>query len=155
MAALVAALVHHPRPRPSPPPVLAPSSRGVGRRRGRAAAHLRVKDPPRPVAAPAAAGVDASVARSVDDPGANAGAAAAAAAPDGDGAAAAGASRAAFPKTAAPAVAAVQRVCAAYDRALKKNPVATKAITSCVGFAVGDILAQLVASGSFDAFRSV
>ncbi|KAL4452113.1 hypothetical protein ABPG75_007775 [Micractinium tetrahymenae] len=51
-------------------------------------------------------------------------------------------------------IAAVQVACLAYDRAVKANPVLTKALTSFVGFAVGDRIAQGVAgAGPYDALR--
>lgn len=72
--------------------------------------------------------------------------------PDGRGGDASTAGAEAGP--AAGIIAAVKAACAAYDRAVKANPVLTKALTSLVGFAVGDRIAQGVAgAGPYDPFR--
>lgn len=41
----------------------------------------------------------------------------------------------------------VRTVLQKYDELLQRNPVMTKAVTSCVGFAIGDRLAQSVVGG--------
>jgi hypothetical protein len=54
----------------------------------------------------------------------------------------------------APALAALQPALAAYNRSLAAHPVRTKALTSFVGFALGDVLAQSLAAGlPFDPAR--
>lgn len=49
----------------------------------------------------------------------------------------------------------LQGVLQAYDHAVKKRPVLTKALTSFVGFALGDRIAQGFIPGAYDPFRSV
>ncbi len=46
-----------------------------------------------------------------------------------------------------------QSLLLAYDRAAKERPVITKALTSFIGFAVGDRIAQGVTAGPYDPFR--
>ena len=50
-------------------------------------------------------------------------------------------------------LAALKYVVKAYNHALIKHPVATKALTSFIGFAIGDRIAQSVGGAPFDAFR--
>ena len=47
----------------------------------------------------------------------------------------------------------LSQVVGAYQNALSKHPVTTKAITSLVGFAIGDRIAQTLGGGPFDVFR--
>lgn len=47
----------------------------------------------------------------------------------------------------------LQQLLAAYDATLRARPVRTKALTSLVGFALGDAIAQGMAPGGFDAVR--
>ncbi|PRW57029.1 hypothetical protein C2E21_4128 [Chlorella sorokiniana] len=54
---------------------------------------------------------------------------------------------------AASVVEAMRAACLAYDRAAKTQPVLTKALTSFVGFAIGDRIAQSVVAGPYDPFR--
>ncbi|GAB4819142.1 hypothetical protein N2152v2_006188 [Parachlorella kessleri] len=46
-----------------------------------------------------------------------------------------------------------QRLLRGYDAALRSNPVQTKALTSFVGFALGDVLAQGILGDGFDVLR--
>ncbi|KAI7842218.1 hypothetical protein COHA_004131 [Chlorella ohadii] len=48
---------------------------------------------------------------------------------------------------------ALRAACMAYDRAAKTRPILTKALTSFVGFALGDRIAQSVVAGPYDPFR--
>ncbi len=48
---------------------------------------------------------------------------------------------------------ALKSIAAVYNVALKKHPVATKALTSLIGFALGDRIAQQVGGAPFDIFR--
>lgn len=52
-------------------------------------------------------------------------------------------------------LAAARNACLLYDRAVKANPVLTKALTSFAGFAIGDRIAQSVLGTAFDPYRSV
>jgi hypothetical protein len=47
----------------------------------------------------------------------------------------------------------VAGVVKAYNDALTKHPVATKALTSLIGFAIGDRIAQTFGGGPFDVYR--
>jgi hypothetical protein len=42
----------------------------------------------------------------------------------------------------------------AYERALEETPLRTKALTSCVGLAVADVIAQASEGGSWDYMRT-
>lgn len=50
---------------------------------------------------------------------------------------------------------AFSKLVAAYLHALDKHPVATKAVTSLVGFAIGDNLAQSIGGAPFDVLRTL
>ena len=54
---------------------------------------------------------------------------------------------------AAPSNKSAGRLLEAYDRAVKANPTLTKALTSFVGFAVGDVIAQGFTTAAYDPFR--
>jgi hypothetical protein len=50
-------------------------------------------------------------------------------------------------------ISALHAVASSYDSALRVNPVVTKALTSFVGFALGDRLAQSIGGAAFDPWR--
>ena len=64
-----------------------------------------------------------------------------------------GAAAAPSGKSAGRLLAAAKGAGLAYDRAVKANPTLTKALTSLVGFAVGDAIAQSFTTATYDPFR--
>ena len=49
----------------------------------------------------------------------------------------------------------LQRFVSTYNTFLRRNPVATKACTSFIGFTIGDRLAQTIIDGPFDPYRTL
>lgn len=49
----------------------------------------------------------------------------------------------------------LQRFVSTYNTCLRRNPVATKACTSFIGFTIGDRLAQTIIDGPFDPYRTL